>query len=617
MSRANLALFAFAALALACPKAGGGADAGGDGGPRASGGTTGTGGSSSGGGTSGGSGGTRGGAHAGPGCRYDLDCLSAGLRCSPDGGCTLPAAPCDPSQGSGNCTVQSSASYCLTDGISGTNNCYCAPLPDGGGLCYVQLPPCAPCSSGLDCGRPQDVDNPGACEPLGAGSYCLPLDQTGNCPSGFLPGFVDGGNVCVPSCGACPCSACTSDGDCPSFPNGVCFPNGACGPPCQSSADCKSGEVCHVLGKYLDPSAGLLYGGGKCGPPCTGGADCGRYQEDAGVPLVCDADAGDLCRPAGCLADTDCLAADNPDASVIGWCDIWGQNQCVGDACRLGLSPRTGTAFQDCYDGYACALPDGGSPGPLDGGPPVLGLCFRIPCNLAGGAHIACVAGQLCCGEGDAGASCGGAAVGDCYPEPEPPWCQACNPQNGSYFSPDCAGVNDGYPGAVACTSAPSVKGPTAWCGPACDPGEPWTCPAGWGCDRQPLYMTDCSACPTECLDAGQVQGQGSFECGCTAAADCPIWGQALYQGSDCSLCPQGDAGCVPAGSGSGVNCLCDPDAGGCPLFQFGGQSFPSACQVVQGGNACVAYVPMLCDTGVCIQGYNCTSTAYGCPDSG
>ncbi len=619
MNRARLsfATIALAAFSLACPKDRGGTDGGSSGGSQASG-------TSSGGGTSGGhgtSGGSTGGTTGASGCQYDADCLATGLRCAPDGGCTLPATPCDPGQGSSNCA---NSSYCWTDGINTTNNCYCHPLADGGGACYVQEPSCAPCTSSIDCGPNGQVDSPGLCEPIGpSGSYCLPLDQTGSCPQGFLPGFVDGGDVCVPSCGKCPCSACTSDSDCPDPAAGVCGSNGVCKPPCQSAGDCPAGEVCNVLGKYLDPSLGTLYAAGKCGPGCNQDGDCAKYQDGAAVPLVCDADAGSLCRPAGCLHDTDCVAAAAPDGSVTGWCDIWGQNQCVGDACRLGLSPVTGAVFDDCIGGYACALPDGGSPGPLDAGAPGLGACFLIPCNeVTGGAHVACNAGQLCCGEGDGGSACGGAAVGACYPEPVPPWCQPCNPQNGSYFSPDCAGVNDGFPGAVACTTAPSAKGNAAWCGPACTPSEPWTCPAGWDCQRQPYFASDCTTCDAgACLDAGQdSQGTPLFQCGCTSSADCPQVAQALYEGPDCSVCPQGDAGCAVAADDAGVNCTCDPTsllAGGCPAFQFGGQSYATACQNVQGTNACVAYLPMQCVNSMCIYGYNCASTAYGCPDAG
>jgi hypothetical protein len=617
-TRLRLVLLSFGALALACSSKGGGGSTGTTGGPGGTGATT-SGGSSTGatGGVTGGqTGGTSGGR---PACQDDADCLATGMRCAGDGGCTLPAQTCDPKQGSSNC---SNDSYCWPDGINTNNDCYCHPLLDGGGLCYVQSPPCAPCTEPLDCGTPdQDVDQPATCGQLasGTGSYCLPLYLTGNCPQGFIPGVTDGGSidVCVPSCGTCPCSGCTSDADCKDPMSGVCNARGVCQAPCQVASDCPSGQVCNVLGKYLDPSLGTLYAAGKCGPACTQSSDCTQYQEGASVPLICDADAGSLCRPAGCLHDTDCTGDSAGD--YVAWCDIWSQNQCVDDSCRLGQNPINGGPFDDCVGGYACALPDGGAPGSfLDGGAPILGACFQIPCNeVKGGAHVDCTAGQLCCGEGDAGTSCGGASVGECYPEPIPPWCQTCDPNNGTYFSPDCAAVNDGYPGAVACLTAPSVKHSSPWCGPACNPDELWTCPAGWDCDRQPYLATDCTTCLGACLDAGQVQGTPVFQCGCGGLVGCPAVPQALYEGTSCAACPGGDAGCVPAADGTGFNCTCTPGGAACPPYQFGGQSFPTTCANEQGTNVCVAYVPMLCENSVCDLGYNCESTAFGCPDGG
>src|SRR5579872_6592671 len=100
--RISLGLLAAAALAVGCPKSSSSPDGGSDGGqgPGADGGKTDGGRAGDGGG----------GSDGGPsGCQSDSDCFSVGLRCSPDGGCTLPAVTCDPAQGSNNCSV--SASY--------------------------------------------------------------------------------------------------------------------------------------------------------------------------------------------------------------------------------------------------------------------------------------------------------------------------------------------------------------------------------------------------------------------------------------------------------------------------------------------------------------------------
>jgi hypothetical protein len=629
-TRVSLGLLAAASLAVGCPKSQSTPDGGGDGGqgPGPDGGQHVDGGSGS---DGGGDAGTDAGSS---GCVADSDCLSVGMRCAPDGGCTLPASPCNPSEGSDNCS--GTVSYCFTEGINTTNNCFCDPLPDGGGLCYLQTPSCVACATQLECGPASQVDNPGYCGAVGTqGNFCLPLDQGGDCPSGFLPGSVDNMNVCVPSCGACPCSGCTSNSGCPLPAVGVCNPNnGACEPPCQVQTDCPNGDVCNVLGKYLDPDLGTLYAAGQCGTPCTDESDCTVYEGDSGVSFYCDADAGSLCRPTGCIHDSECVQPGFPTGSVIGWCDIWDGNVCATSFCRIGENPVGDVAFNDCIAGYTCYLPDGGAPTYLpepDAGP-IHGECLPIPCNeIPGGAHTACSAGQLCCGEGDAGTKCGGADAGECYSAPRPPWCSACDPTNGTYFNSDCADISDGYAGAVGCLTASGIQhNPPSWCGPACNPAQEWTCPAGWLCSAQPAYFSDCTSCAT-CLDAGQdSNGNPLYQCGCGGLVGCPSVPQALYEGPSCSSCPVGAAagGCLPAADDAGFNCLCLPDGGGCPPFTFGGQTYPAVCITLSGVNVCAGALDTQCQIGaaadggastggLCTFGYNCTSGHYGCPDAG
>ncbi len=558
------------------------------------------------------------------GCVYDVDCLGKGERCDGDGGC-VPADPCDPAQGSNNCT---NSPYCWIGGISTTNACYCHPLADGGGACYVQIPPCGPCEDALDCGPASQVDNPATCAPVGtSGSYCLPLNQTGTCPSGFVAGSAAGQSVCTPSCGSCPCSGCSSDSDCPQPADGICNASGNCQPPCETATDCPPGQVCHVLEKYLEPSLGTLYAAGRCGAPCGQDSDCARYQGDGGTPLVCEAaPGGERCRPKGCISDLECGQAAAPDASVVGWCDIWNGNQCVGDGCRIGLNPVGGQPFDDCIAGDACELPDGGAPGTLDAGPPQRGGCFQIPCfEVTGGAHDACNAGQLCCGEGDGGTSdCAGANPGACYPAPNPPWCVSCDPSNGAYLNPACAQAAGVVPGAIGCVTASGIpQNPPTFCAPSCDPAAPWTCPAGWTCEAQAPYLTDSSGCGSAMLlDAGEDDGGNHyFQCGCAPPlVACPSLPVALAETATCADCPisAADGGCTPASDGLGFNCLCDPSwDGGCPSFQNGGQTYQSTCVQLSGGAACVGLLPLECEKGVCGFGHACFPGHYACPDAG
>ena len=609
----QLAAMALATLAAACPgKRGGTApDAGGrDAGPSSL--------------DGGADGGVRdAGRDAGPGgCQADVDCLPQGMRCAPDGGC-VPAAGCDPTQGSSNCTNNP---YCWTDGINTTNSCYCHPA-DGGGLCYVQIPPCGACASSLDCGPASQVDNPGVCAPVGsAGSYCLPLDQTGNCPPGFVAATIDGGvNVCTPSCQSCPCAGCATDEDCPVPASGVCNGAGVCEPPCRGPNDCPNGQLCHVLDRYLDPAVGIYYAGGKCGPPCSSAASCASYLTDGGPALSCETDdGGTRCRPSGCISDEACASAGLPDASTLPWCDFWHGNDCVTVGCRIGLDPfsQSEPPFNDCIADYGCDLPDGGAPPPLaDGGPPLVGRCFQLPCYVAGGAHVACAAGELCCGEGDGGLACGGAKLGACYPEPSPPWCVSCDPSAGSFYNAACAVAGTGVAGPTVCQTAHGIpQSPPAYCGAACDPKEPWTCPADWSCDTQPYLVSGCGPCGSNpCVDAGpDSQGNAQFECGCGLLGQaCPIVAAGpLFEGPDCSGCPEGASGCQRAADDAGYNCLCSPDGGSCPATAFGGQSFPSACVDVSNGAGtfgCVAALATQCQAGLCNFGHACTAHRYSC----
>lgn len=143
-ARARIGFFAVVALAVGCSSTPSGSQDGGSDAGSNDGGL----GFVDGGHKDGGSPGVDSGVDGGSGpaaCASDSDCLSVGRRCSPDGGCTVPAAPCDPSQGSSNC---SGTSYCWIDGINTTHGCYCYSLPPGldagPGVCYVPIPPAAP-----------------------------------------------------------------------------------------------------------------------------------------------------------------------------------------------------------------------------------------------------------------------------------------------------------------------------------------------------------------------------------------------------------------------------------------------------------------------------------------
>jgi hypothetical protein len=339
-------------------------------------------------------------ADAGAGCVYDIDCAPWHGLCLPDGGCQALTPDggwvCDPTSGPQPCILFATGpdfTYC-TDS-NGANLCYCHPDSyfDQGGVCYRAIPECGGCTNSVDCGGTQtDLNN-------GVGSTCLPVADAGNfclftyaggCDKGFSQQRVDGIQVCYPHCNTCPCSFCISNSDCPAIDAGICSSTGACVPPCLTATDCPPGEVCHVLGKYLNPGLGVLYGGGQCGASCGASPDCSIYQGDSGTPLLaCMADrffpdggnnpgdAGARCRVDGCMKDDECIQTAN-DAGALTWCDLWSPNTCVDSYCQLGVVGDGGVySSAECQKGYWC-VEDAGVTPQNDSGP-AHGVCSMAP----------------------------------------------------------------------------------------------------------------------------------------------------------------------------------------------------------------------------------------------
>lgn len=345
-------------------------------------------------------------------CSYDIDCAPWHGLCADSGACIeLPPTggrgtaeasnTCDPDGGAQPCeqfATGSGFTYC-TDPGTATNRCYCHPDPyfDQGGVCYRAAPECGPCKSSMDCGANETDLNDGngsTCLPVAdAGAFCLFTYFGRRCDRAYGQAVIDGGAlVCYPFCNTCPCAPCYTAADCPAVATGVCATSGACIPPCQVAANCPPNEVCHVLGRYLDPSLGPFYGAGECGPPCSSSSACAMYQgggtgsvltclpdhryPDGGPPLD-DAGVRARCRVDGCMNTDECVEADTDAGGTI-WCDVWGGNQCVSDYCQLGTTANEQNSSRtQCQIGYCC-MGDAGVARQDDAGP-AHGVCATAP----------------------------------------------------------------------------------------------------------------------------------------------------------------------------------------------------------------------------------------------
>ncbi len=337
---------------------------------------------------------------AGFSCLHDVDCAPWHGLCGADGGCEVLAPDggwsCAPASGPEPCSVfatEGAETYCTDP--NGNNLCYCHPDPYFalGGVCYRAIGECGSCGDSIDCGGTETDLNGGngsTCLPVSdAGTFCLYDAAFGGCGRGYRQVTDSAGNqVCFPFCNTCPCQPCLDNGDCPSIAVGVCGSSGACVAPCLARDDCPPNQVCNVLGKYLDPALGPLYGGGQCGPSCASAPDCEPLQGDAGPQLSCTNDrrypdggllddAGARCRLDGCMGSEECVAM-LTDGGGVSWCDLWGPNACVSTYCQVG-NDDDGGAYADwqCQKGFRC-LGDAG-PDQQDDAGPMHGVCTPVP----------------------------------------------------------------------------------------------------------------------------------------------------------------------------------------------------------------------------------------------
>jgi hypothetical protein len=384
-----------------------------------------------------------------PRCRIDDDCAvyNRGLRCQDATGRCIEARGCSATF---NCPPPNidPSDYCST--LSGVG-CRCVyENNDTGepGVCRRRRGVCDECTDDSQCGNEPSFTPQGVCRALQGDStgkkYCFFRENI--CPCGMVTSSE--GGYCVPQAGfSCQNVGCQEDHHCPTGSlctaagsGGSC---GVCEPRCSwnfgtqslNAPGCPPGKTCWVDHANLDP-ASSYFGAGRCRPACGSDEECtGSSNPFGGPKLACRAEntangpSEKRCRPDGeCMDSFECPPPE--EGSVyLGYC-ARATFECKTD-CRPGIDPVSGTAYADCIGGYKCAA-EGGS-----------NLCKQQSCNDLGGARLACVVGQLCCGEDrnrDGTADpCPTAGVepNGCFDAPVPPYCITCDKQE------DCASLDN------------------------------------------------------------------------------------------------------------------------------------------------------------------------------
>lgn len=436
-------------------------------------------------------------------CRSDLHCPD-NQYCELSSGECLDAKPCTRLS---DCDYQKPGApdYCDFGG------CFCD-LDRNGGTCRPRFALCNECERDIECGDDYFVyqDYTATCRDLGGSKVCLPTTDT-TCPPAYV--MSQDGTYCEPVGGSCSdVPACARDSDCdPMSENPVCdVDRGFCVPACvfdypTAKSDCAPGLVCHVDPRLLTAN-NPNFGGGKCGLPCDSGSN--PFTCATGTSCEPDGDAlfvSELptrCRPEApkCIRNADC--PQSPETHSNGYCERGTLN------CSTGCQRES-----DCIGGYKC----------------VENQCVEKTCVENGGANLACVTGQLCCGEAGGVDPCPtGVSYGKCYTAPTPPWC-TMEAGECSTVGVDLANTPGGprpQPSQCVQVTGSKVRGDAKLVFHACDPAAgKAACPARWECLSIAQFCStdaDCGAggkCNVD-LDMGDY---GKVKaCGCSGGESCP-----------------------------------------------------------------------------------------------
>lgn len=551
-------------------------------------------------------------------CKTDDECavLANGSVCDTRSGDCVAGKGCNDVT---NCQPDDPTDPCYQLGVQCRCDTRDAPDTTTHGTCRRRKGACEPCTTDAECGDDPVIFGPpgigyGKCRAMtgdtSGAKFCL-YQRVGACSCGKVQ---DTEGLCRPVNNSCTEVGCRNDKNCSNntvctvnLPDGAGACGGVCKPRCRWDFDtrelampgCPGGQTCWVDSANLDAGS-LFYGSGRCTAPCAGDADCkAPMNAFGGANLVC---AGEKLKSGGndakrCRADGQCMddfeCPDLPsDQPPLGYCDK-GSRTCKTD-CREGSDPISGKPYRDCRMPYGCSG----------------GTCKLLSCLQQGGANIACVRGQFCCGEdkdGDGKADpCPPVAEQDaagCYDAPKPPFCTACM-NNDSCKSPTLPAYLNG-----ACTNG--SKAPS------------------------------CSTLPPICINVGQKPGGGDVKV-CAVPTwndDTKINGRFKY-----SLgCPQGydirflrhdfaedginycksDADCNKgttsgkcevdpdiryADGGTGMSCRCDANSGKSQCPQDSANNIATECRVASSGRTfCI-------ESAVCVPGNGIAYLPPGAP---
>lgn len=499
------------------------------------------------------------------------------------------------------------------------------------GTCRRRRAACETCQVDAECGDSAVIFGPpdgigfGKCRAMtgdtSGAKYCL-YQRVGACKCGTAP---DTEGLCRPVNNSCTDVGCRNDKNCPT--GSVCTVNlpddvaGACGgickPRCRWNFDfrelampgCPPGQTCWVDSENLDAGS-RYYGAGRCQAPCDDSTQCQQTLTNpwGASALVCVGEklkSGALdakrCRPDGeCMDDFECptLPTDEPP---LGYCDR-GTRTCKSD-CRVGIDPFSGNPYRDCRPPYACSLESGRA------------QCKLLTCAQQGGASLACVRGQYCCGEdknGDGVADpCPPLTEQDaagCYNAPRPPFCQSCQNNNGcqnptlpAYLNGACANGSK----APSCSLLPSLCVPVT----TSSSGEP---------------LRVCAIATAN--DDTRINGRLKYQLGCPQGYEVHFIRHDFAPDDDANSC-QSDADCnqgttqgkcepdpeLRLGDGGlGLSCRCEAGSGKtmCPNSPKDGLA--TECRAASSGRTfCIESVVCLPPGGIVRQAPG--APYYGC----
>jgi hypothetical protein len=397
-----------------------------------------------------------------------------GCACSAAAPCTAGACLATP-DGAKCAAACSAAVACPADAtctLAGDSNVsVCAPR-------WVHL--CDPCSDASACQAPGDPS--ATCVDSGNGAFCASPCTANDCPTGFSCTAGNGGSFCMPSNGACTCSAAATT----AALSTTCTSNNAAG-------TCSGKRTCSAAGLSA------------CDAPNASSETCNGVDDNCNGVTDESVSCGDSdpCTDDGCGGAAGCKHTPNSG------------NACEdGDLCTIGDTCAGGA----CAPGTAKVCPGAGP-------------CVQAKCaNATGTCSYLNQPKGFTCDDGTACSDNDGCDSGFCVGTPiscndnNPCTADACDLANGCTHTNQALSCDDNN----ACTVGDSCAAGLCSAGTTtdCDDGNPCTtdnCASASGCVHlaNAATCTDGNACTADDACAGGTCVGGTNTCGCTSSGDC------------------------------------------------------------------------------------------------